>query len=576
MEDIVHFRHVDEKFYRLTEVLKSEPMPDDMFRLFECESEPKTETITTEINETEFLDCLSKNLKVSNYRKTYVVSEDLTKNTVSLKCFELAKVKVAVKKSNCARLQFKKTKQLMLAITINKTTGEFSFFRKSQQGKKTFINIRKNIITETVKRLIRESFASGLNMDATNQAVTTFYQLLGYRPLIDYVQFMECYLPAEHRFFYDHKITDSISTFPFLNYLFKSGIKDLSFKYLTWFEYIFKKDKKLFYNKSIFDYIKYHYEIDNDELFDFLIKEVSNVIDTQYRQHMESVDPNFTLKLPGINYYLIKFIKKYNIYDGDKVLPYVTNSFYGDLNYSNNLLSRMDIGIKRMVDYYGFNWVDVIRFFHGPEEDSYKKTNAFDYLTEFASFSTKLKIRKPILLTATHYKIFDALCVARFETGAYHFNDNFILNLKKLLGTDLKLFINYNITPKEAQSLFTFANTTSVKQYLKDAVCAELCIYTLDNKLVFNCRISESYISKDNYLLTPSQSKGNGSGKEKYVIVNEDSEILRKINSVRNYLDSVYNNGLVHFKQIYSREYFEEYLLNEFGLKATDYLVYTN
>lgn len=568
MEDIVHFKQVMENYYtrRMEEITHSDwdllpfdDTPTTGVMKIKVTEQP-TEVVTV-IDQDEFKKEMSQNKCVSTNRTTYVVSEDLTKNTISFKCFKMGKTLVPVK--NLKRKKFKIIEHSLFSLTVNKTTGEFSTYLKKYNRRKYYYTIRKNIITEQLKNQIRNYLSAG-NNDCYG-GVQKFYELLGYKPLTMYRDFMNEYLPPISENYYDPRITDSISSFPFLNYLFKSGIKDLTYEYLHMFEFIFKLDKKRFYNRSIFDYIRYRYGLKSQELYDYVISELKKRNADAWRghptaYHESKAKHSYQFYLPGINVGLLEMISKYNIPPNEfKKLPLITTSFYFDFTRQYSF-DTIPFYIHKMVDYYGFNIVDVLLYLSGDHEGV--STSQIKALMYFQMFGVKLKIREPKELIDWYYtgrKIYDALCIARGATGTFQFNNTFVIGLKKLIPDGMKLVIEQGVKPTNETVGWSTPDITYQRKYDDISAAGRIVVFDKDDKTVLSYKISDVDVRC-------IRNKSNEFGEKK----------IEGIQEIVNYITYSQDNNKIFLKQIYSKQYFEKILYEEFGLKADEFLVYTN
>lgn len=566
MEDIVHYKHVDEKYYtyKLVEVKESEcdllPFDDSEVKV----KEGKPQQCWLPIDQIEFKKTMSENKDVSTDRSTYVVSEDLTKNTVSLKVFIMAKRTVPVK--NLARRKFKITQHEQFSLTINKTTGDFSIYKKTYNKRKYYYTIRKNIITEQIKDLITRFFMVNNN---SIKAAEKLYELLGYKPLMRYKDFFNEYLPPLSQDYYDPRLTSSLPSFPFLNYLFKSGIEDLSYENLHMFEYIYKRDKKHFHNRSVYDYIKYHYDIKDNDLFMFVKDELTlctiKAFDNHHAEYKKTESKHsYRFNLPGIHVGLLEFIKRYNIPASKyKQLGLITPNYYHDFTREYGY-DKVPMFVHRMIDYYGFNITEVLNY----QIENYNNClNAFKAMSYFEMFGVKMKITRPAECWDKHddyQRIYDALCVARGDTGTFKLNNSFVVGLRKLLPEGYDLLISQSGRPRKSTNThwLLYPNTkTYEKVYDLNSPSALFAIKDDQNRIIFKFWTSgiEWGIKQ-----TPMHP-----GLEQI----ENSDTIKKIKA---FMANEMDNNRVFLNQIYSKAYFEKYLFDTFRLKAKDFLVYTN
>jgi len=557
MEDIVHFKYVDEQYW-VKELIKVEQPRSSTLPLFveskEIRSEPQVswEFITQD----EFKKYLGENKEVNTSRVTYIVSEDLTKNTISLKCFKFSKRTVIVK--NLKRRRFKINYHNIFSLTVNKTTGEFSTYHKTYARRKYYCMIRKNIITERLKNLLRTYFLTAMNNDSFG-AVPVFYKLLGYEPLITYKQFMNEYLPPKSQDFFDPRITDSISSFPFLNYLIKSGIKDLSFELLPMVEYIFKQDKKKFFNKSIIEYIKHYYNIKNDVLLESVFNQLT--VTNYNTRELHSVaykttdnKSGYEFYTPGINMGVINLIDRYNIPNEKyKDICLTTTNFYFD---STNEYKSIPHYVHKMVDYYGFKIYEILDYYIQNRGNCMR---TFKFLYVFHMFGIKFKIERAIdfLVTGSNiFMIFDALCYSRGETGVIQLNHSLVETLKNSLPSGYELRIKHSTKPNKA----AFYDEITV-------------IRTDDDKYtrIYNIKSPAPLINVIDVV-------------NKQIVVKTTLDLFEPIlvstngglDSYTQAVISLYDKNQIFVKQIYSKSYFEDHLLKTYGLVASDFLVYTD
>jgi len=566
MEHIVHYIHVDEEYYNYKLIKPKESKSDlSPFDGFEVKS-ATDQMYWLPTDEIEFKKAMSENNPASFYRSTYVVSENITKNTVSLKAFIMAKRTVPVK--NLVRLKFKITQHEHFSLTINKTTGEFSIYRKIYKKRKYYYTIRKNIITEDLKGLITKYFIVNNN---SVKAVEKLYELLGYKPLMGYKDFFNEYLPPLSQSFYDPKLVHSLPSFPFLNYLFKSGIKDLNYENLPIFEFIYKCNKKCFYNRSVYDYIKHHYDIKDNDLLMIIKDELTlHTIKAFNNHHAEYVKTgrglSYCFNLPGIRVGLLDFIKRYNIPASKyKELELITPNHYHDFKreFGNG---KVPMFVHRMIDYYGFNISEVLAYYNHITNLN-KCFRVFKALSYFEMFSIKLKITHPAEYWDNLYdyqRIYDALCVARSETGTFKLNNLFVVRLRKILPEGYNLLILQNSQPKKSTNIVctsSYEVQTYEKAYALNSPSALFAIRDNQNQIIFKFWTSGIEWGVRN----PYEHSEPGRIDNSHIIKN-----------IKAFMTNEIDNNRIFLEQIYSKAYFEKYLFDNFKLKAEDFLVYTN
>ena len=552
---MVHFKYVDEQYWvkELIEVEQSICSPSSSEgKGIRSEPQVSWEVITQD----EFKKYLGENKEVNTSRVTYIVSEDLTKNTISLKCFKLSKRTVIVK--NLRRRRFKINYHNVFSLTVNKTTGEFSIYHKTYARRKYYYTIRKNIITEQLKNLLRTYFLSSTNNGSLG-AIRIFYELLGYKPLLEYNKFMNEYLPPQSQDFFDPRITDSISSFPFFNYLIKSNIKDLSFELLPMVEHIFKRDKKKFFNKSIIEYIKHYYSIKNDVLLELAFNQL--MVTNNNTREMHSVayktsdnKSGYEFKMPGINMGVINLIDRYNIpKEKYQDICLTTTNYYSDCTNEYNNIPHY---VHKMVDYYGFKIYGILNYYIKNRD---KCIRIFKFLYVFHMFGIKFKIEHAIDLLATGsniFMIFDALCYSRGETGAIQLNNSLVKTLKNSLPLGYELRIKHSTKPYKAgfydeiTGIITDEDKYNRLYNVQSPAPIINVVDVVNKKLVVKTTLD---------LFEPILVTTNG-GLDCYTKA----------------LISLYDRNQIFVKQIYSKSYFEDHLLKTYGLVASDFLVYTD
>ncbi len=566
MEDIVHYKHVNENYYvyKLENItpIDNDLLPFDGFDGVVVENKPAW--VKTPVDQIEFKKSMSENQEVTVYRSTIIVSEDLNKNTVSVKIYVKDRVTVPIK--NQKRRKFKIIQHEQLSLTINKTTGDFSIYKKSYHRRKYYYTIRKNIITDQLKELINRFFLP----EAATKAVKVLYELLGYKPLVKYKDFFNEYLPPLSQTYFDPRQIYSISSFPFLNYLFKSGIKDLTYENLPMFEFIYKREKKQFYNQSVYDYIRYLYEIKDDNLFMFVKNELTSrtILAFDIHQAEYRVTKNkqsYRFDLPGIHVGMLEFIKRYNI----PALKYrqlglMTPNYYQDFTREYGY-DKVPMYIHRMIDYYGFNVWDVLQYQKENYDTCFK---AFKYMSYFETFGVKMKITHPSEFWDSfddYLRIYDTLCVARGDTGTFKLNNSFVVGLKKLLPDKYDLIILQSSRPRKAPHMEWLAHPdatiTYLKKYKLNSPSASFVIRDDNNRIIFM-----SWVSGIEWGV--KQIDDHWSSKK-----NENRDEIKKIKA---FINNEIDNNRVFLNQIYSKAYFEKRLFDTFRLKAKDFLVYTN
>jgi hypothetical protein len=345
MEDIVHYRSCIEDFSIIVDVEEEVTVDIDDIDPFSIEqtqtvSEPFiiTEKVIKSISEEEFKQCLRENKDVNVQRTTIVVSEDPTKNNISLKLYYFSKYRVT--KGKLKNKVFKIRDKQMFSISVNKSTGDFTVYSRVKMGRKYDIVIRKSILSYKVEPIINNILS---HLDIGNEmdvSLSCFYNLLGYCDINTEMKLINNTFNVDYGF--DDK--PSLKSFLMINYLKKSQIKMPNYFLLEPFFKLFIKNKKQYHGKTIEDFFINEYNIKNHKIIDVILYKL---IDLNYNAYI-SKDVNQKKYL--INPLILKVL------DNNNQLPEITKDFFIENNLDYSYV------VKTLTQKYIFNIIELYEF----------------------------------------------------------------------------------------------------------------------------------------------------------------------------------------------------------------------
>ena len=564
MEDIIHYKFVNESLSQDREtIVTGIDLPwfnDELAKPSLKESSSIFQSVT--ITEDEFKKAMSNNEQVGVFRETIIVSENLEKNTISLKKYLFSKQFVNVKVLK--QRKFKIIRRESYSLTINKTSGDFSMYNKKKHKKRDIIFIRKNISNGNVKNRIQSLLSDGDSKNETNNAIGVFYQLLGYGThMLSYTSIIGLFFNEDPK---DKEHKHSLIIFPFLNYIFKNKINIYSYYLLYPFESIFQKNKKHYKGGNIENYITDHYKINNKDLISsllpILVNNNQNIVINKFNIGSSAgfvADRRY--EFDTINPLILKILDYYNITINE--LPSVNlKDVFTNVGQENQVY--IPTYFFEILKLYNFKLDDVLA----------NKDNMFYTMNElytFYQFGVKLKISSLTEIKENKDnifdKIFDALCIARNVTGTFSINDKFIKRVNRFIPKKVKISLNYGkkITTRsrsfserhgissECESgynrLFSNSNETMI-----------IPMTFIDNNdpikytLMFNKNYHQSFCRRNNNLNITNDKYG---------------KLVNALNFNKNgILDTL------EIKQIYSKQYFENACKEEFKINPSLWVDY--
>ena len=462
MEDTIHYKFVNEVLSQDRNVFV---MGIDLPWFDDGESTPipKPTNVSQRVPVTqdEFKKAMSNNEQVNVFRETIVVSESLEKNTISLKKYIYSKEFVLVKKLK--QRKFKIITRESYSLTINKTTGDFSMYNKKRNRKKDVVFIRKNVSNQNVKNRIASLLSDGDSKKETNDAISMFYQLLGYSAnMLTYTSIIGVFFSEDPK---DKEHKHSLIIFPFLNYIFKNQINIHSYYLLYPFESLFQKNKKNYRGGNIEHYITDHYKINNKDLINsllpILVRNNQFVLINKYNVDKVKQSGFITdrrYEFDTINPLILKLLDYYNITINELPSANLKDVF-------TNVGSENQIHIPtyffEVLKLYNFKLGDVLA-----NKDHMIYT--INELYTSYQFGVKLKISSLNEIKENKDnifdKIFDALCIARNVTGTFSVNDKFVKRVNRYIPKKVKISFNYNKRIQERSKLFSERHGLTEKQ----------------------------------------------------------------------------------------------------------------
>jgi hypothetical protein len=347
MEDIVHYRSCIEDFSIVVTVEEEITTDIDDIDPFSIEQTPTviepfivSKRVTKSISEGEFKQCLRENKDVNVKRTTIVISEDITKNNISLKLYYFEKYRVT--KGKLKNKVFKIHDKRMFSICVNKSTGDFTVYSRVKRGRKYDIVIRKSILNYTVESIINDMLSY---LDIGNEmgvSLSCFYALLGYYDINTEMELINNIFNVD----YGVNKKPSLKSFLMINYMKKSQIKIPNYFLLVPFFKLFIKNKKQYHGKTIEDFFINEYNIKNHKIIDVILYKL---IDLNYNAYI-SKDINVNQKNYLINPLILKVLENNN------QLPEITEDFFIKNNPEYNYI------VKTLTQKYIFNIIELYEF----------------------------------------------------------------------------------------------------------------------------------------------------------------------------------------------------------------------
>jgi hypothetical protein len=449
MENTIHYKFVKENFTKTIQetILSADAVfndfdsdLDDLVSLVEtCKTEKIINLTTNELKE-----AMSNDEEVFIDRTTIIVSEDIIKNTVSLKLYKFKKVFVRV--STSKKRKFKILLKKTWSLTINKSTGEFSVYAGYKKRKYTHMFVRKNLSNSNIRYRLRELQRADGFVDEMSQAIKIFYGLLGYNDLgLTYTDTIRYFYNTDPN---DHIDNFGLPIFPFLNYLRVNSINIISYHALYYFEWIFNHNKARYKGADILHYMMDYYGINDRFLLTMILFKMiakNEAITTKPHDKNDIFDltsPEFSLYF--IDYTKLKLFHDLNIsqseqFNGD--WEFYLNEFLSTSCKTSNDEKYQYKQIYECIKLYGFTHSDI---FINPMLKEIIK-----YLMIFKAFGVKLKINNINQYMNNEYtfnKIFNLMFESANMTGTYKVD-------KKSLDRIKLYFKGYKI---DFQSMFKF------------------------------------------------------------------------------------------------------------------------
>jgi hypothetical protein len=442
MEDIIHYKFVDEQLTKPVEfIVMSVDSLDQIFwddttvnniDSVKEHTYTRVERQIIKLSTEELKEAMSKNEEVTIRRETILVSEDLTKNTISLKKYFFSKTLVKTKRSP-KRRQFKITDKKMVSLTINKMTGDFSVYAKKKSSvNKANVFVRKNQSNFKTKTHLYGLQSTSFQNELA-EAMKVFTEKLGYYDLklTKYTDVIKYFYNVDP---FDQYNQSGLLIFPFLNYLKVNNINIISYYALYYFESIFNKNKAKYRGCNILHYMLDYYQIDDTLLLQTILYKLiqKNEIITY------SIDTDKTAKwwgkgqsrLCSINYVKLKILHNLRLNNEDNLFNYL--QYLDDMlpiAYGNSKYVIFEY--KEMITFLKYYNIGVHDYFSNLEiidvNDYFRQLKLFSY------FGVKLKIesiwdyRSKIHL---YDKIYQCLFEAINKSGTYLMDKKSISRLR--------------------------------------------------------------------------------------------------------------------------------------------------
>jgi hypothetical protein len=444
--------------------------------------------------------------------------------------------------------------------------GDFSIYSKRKVKKKDTVFIRKNISNSNVKSKIQNLISDGDSRNQTTEAIGIFYTKLGYNSkMLTYTDLIGVFFNMDPK---DRDSRHSLPMFPFLNYIYNNQIHLPNYYLLYPFESIFQKNKKYYKNASLAQYFTDHYKVKNKGLIDTLLEILTRgneQINLHKYNNLEKSSAKYLdnnrFDLETINPLMLKILDHYN------VKPF-------DVLYSPNIVSSktfVNVGTENQIhiptyffeilDLYGFKLNDVLN-----NMDTIIYT--MNELYSFYQFGVKLKITTITQYSLNEYgifdKIFDALCLARNNTGTFAINNNFIKRVHRFIPKNVKISFNYSKRIAERSKMFSERHgLVNKKPYDR------LFDNTNHTLMCFMSFIDDNDPTKCGVLFCKNEYQAS-------FRVKGDDIPNHKYNTLINALN-INTNGILdtlEIKQVYSKQYFEDICQEKMAIIPTEWVDY--
>jgi len=545
MEEIVHYKFVDEKLTKTQ--LTSTTQNSNAINWFGDSDEPMEPAVyssyqTVELTTDELKTAMSNNEDVCIFRSTFIVSENTKNNTITIKRYILSKVLVPVK--NLKRKQFKLIRREMFSLTINKLNGDYSVYKRTSKRRKQTIFVRKNITNANIRSLI-DNIVADLDNEILIEGLGKFYTLLGYEPTI-----------LNHRnlifhFFDEMPNTSanktSLTSFPFLNYATKNKINIPSYYTLFIFEDVFKLNKNKYNDSNMSRYIADMFNIQNIEVVNDCLSgliETNKRIDSFGDPNKNTQDPRYTFK--GIDPLMLRI---------------------RDYYYSKKIPMKNTVGIT-LTDLHTETpkyFFDIVKLYDIDFDDLMLNSEScqtlINTLYAFKQFGVKLKINSLSYLSRENNlfgKILYGLCHSRNKTGTFKINPEFIKRVKRYV-------------PKNHTISFAYRKQIWLNNFQNNCIT-----YNHIDSQFFNVGLSfiKNGEREPSGAIVFSKQRHSSSIRLKNPTP-ENEKIYSRLNQALNYN----KNGILdtlEIKQLFSKEFFEDYCVKNLKIKASMYIDYIN
>lgn len=551
MEHITHYKYVIEKYLK-DEIVKNEILIDGDYSFDEEElmapiKRKSPKYIIEEISVDKLKKAMSNNEYVSIERTTITVSEDIVKNTISLKLYKFKKDFIKVPFGE--RRRFKIRTKTLFSLSINKTNGHFSVYTRKKSGRKYITFVRKNISNPYIRKII-----NGCSYEFNEDSIKIFYKLLGYHSLgLNYSDIIE-YFFYNANIEHNYRKSYGLHVFPILNYLRVNDINILDYNIFYYFESIFRKNKTKYSKCSIIDYMSDYYGIEDRELLRLLIFRLiylnKNIEPTSNKRKIG-------MELDGffkINYTMLRLFYDLNTNHIYEVTSYFDHIFILDYYITDDEINSYPTILNLLKTYKNPS----VHF------NTFLPSNQKDFATFKGNlkllnfFGVKLKIRNFYeyhLLRNEYDKIINNLFEAVNVSGTYVIDKKFI-NRLKLYFKGCKIEFKTNIKIKKKSDTIAFFLSKDVNT-LYDKSDLNIVIKLVDDKQ------NTLYIRVFPFSQT---------------LHYQQTESKSGIISRHNFNHAFYNNknGLasaLKLKLVYSKRYFEK-LCSSDGIKVSSLIDY--
>jgi hypothetical protein len=550
MEETTHYKFVNEHITKAVEntVLSVDPIhPFDLLSddIFKEHVSTHVEHNIVKLTIDELKEAMSKNEEVTIKRETIVVSEDVLKNTVSLKRYSFSKTMVKTRNKS-KRRRFKITEKTMVSLTINKITGDFSVYNRKRKGRKDHIFVRKNVSSTQTKTHLYNLQLGGDFKDKIEEAMVVFTSKIGYHGLnlSSYTNVIKYFYNTDP---FDQYGQPGLTIFPFLNYLRVNNIEIVSYHALYYFEWIFNKNKAKYRGCNILDYMSDYYKIDDKMILQTMLYKLiqKNEVIVHSIDHEKNTSSWFgkaQSRLCFIDYTKLKIL-----YDLTRDQKYEQGgNFYNYLQYLDDMLpigSKTGNGerddykeIIKYLKYYGIKVNDVFIGFKNVELSGFIKTiKLFDF------FGLKLNINSLHdykMKSNTYTTIIQCLFESVNKSGTYLVDKKSIQRIKLYFKGDYKISFLTNVKFKKIDDYFTFKKIDG--SYTEQSAKITICVTSKMGNIYMKINpITQSAYNYDPFLLGVSD--------------HPISNFTTKFSINRNGIASA-----IRFKFLYSKKLFEK------------------